>query len=172
MSCSLVHIIKMFSSLNSILQFPAAYVPLDPASPPLCNLRMINKCRLNYCLLQNELLNVGLLYYTILYYTSHYILLLILLFHNQQQFQSAFSNLLSLEIFVTLSSHRLTLIKIQSEQDTNIQMSDQRSSSAMTKDIQQSEPLAYVLHTSGTTGLPKIVKVPHRCIVPNITHLR
>ncbi|XP_042602054.1 beta-alanine-activating enzyme isoform X1 [Cyprinus carpio] len=128
-----------------ILQFPAAYVPLDPASPPLCNLRMINKCRLNYCLLQNELLN---------------------------QFQSAFSNLLSLEICVTLSSHRLTLIKIQSEQDTNIQMSDQRSSSAMTKDIQQSEPLAYVLHTSGTTGLPKIVKVPHRCIVPNITHLR
>uniref|UniRef100_A0A8C1YGA1 Beta-alanine-activating enzyme n=1 Tax=Cyprinus carpio TaxID=7962 RepID=A0A8C1YGA1_CYPCA len=128
-----------------ILQFPAAYVPLDPASPPLCNLRMINKCRLNYCLLQNELLN---------------------------QFQSAFSNLLSLEICVTLSSHRLTLIKIQSEQDTNIKMSDQRSSSAMTKDIQQSEPLAYVLHTSGTTGLPKIVKVPHRCIVPNITHLR
>uniref|UniRef100_A0A673NI29 Beta-alanine-activating enzyme n=1 Tax=Sinocyclocheilus rhinocerous TaxID=307959 RepID=A0A673NI29_9TELE len=128
-----------------ILQFPAAYVPLDPASPPLCNLRMINKCRLNYCLLQNELLN---------------------------QFQSAFSSLLSLEICVTLSSHRLTLIKIQSEQDANIQSSDQRSSSAMTKDIQQREPLAYVLHTSGTTGLPKIVKVPHRCIVPNITHLR
>uniref|UniRef100_A0A3B3S6E3 Aminoadipate-semialdehyde dehydrogenase n=1 Tax=Paramormyrops kingsleyae TaxID=1676925 RepID=A0A3B3S6E3_9TELE len=32
--------------------------------------------------------------------------------------------------------------------------------------------LAYVLHTSGTTGLPKAVKVPHQCIVPNITHLR
>lgn len=36
----------------------------------------------------------------------------------------------------------------------------------------QAEDLAYVLHTSGTTGLPKIVKVPHKCIVPNIVHLR
>jgi len=32
--------------------------------------------------------------------------------------------------------------------------------------------LAYVITTSGTTGLPKIVRVPHQCIVPNITHLR
>uniref|UniRef100_A0A3B5Q7J9 Aminoadipate-semialdehyde dehydrogenase n=1 Tax=Xiphophorus maculatus TaxID=8083 RepID=A0A3B5Q7J9_XIPMA len=32
--------------------------------------------------------------------------------------------------------------------------------------------LAYVLHTSGTTGPPKTVRVPHRCIVPNILHLR
>ncbi|CAI9553010.1 unnamed protein product, partial [Staurois parvus] len=31
--------------------------------------------------------------------------------------------------------------------------------------------LAYVLHTSGTTGKPKIVNVPHCCIVPNIHHL-
>lgn len=32
--------------------------------------------------------------------------------------------------------------------------------------------LAYVLHTSGTTGLPKIVRVPQMCILPNILHLR
>lgn len=32
--------------------------------------------------------------------------------------------------------------------------------------------LAYVLHTSGTTGIPKIVRVPHKCIVPNIQHLK
>uniref|UniRef100_UPI00358DE405 beta-alanine-activating enzyme isoform X2 n=1 Tax=Myxine glutinosa TaxID=7769 RepID=UPI00358DE405 len=32
--------------------------------------------------------------------------------------------------------------------------------------------LAYVLHTSGTTGVPKIVRVPHCCIVPNIIHLK
>lgn len=32
--------------------------------------------------------------------------------------------------------------------------------------------LAYVLHTSGTTGFPKTVRVPHRCILPNILHLR
>jgi len=32
--------------------------------------------------------------------------------------------------------------------------------------------LAYVITTSGTTGVPKIVRVPHQCIVPNIKHLR
>lgn len=32
--------------------------------------------------------------------------------------------------------------------------------------------LAYVMQTSGTTGEPKAVKVPHRCIVPNVTDLR
>lgn len=32
--------------------------------------------------------------------------------------------------------------------------------------------LAYVLHTSGTTGHPKIVRVPHKCILPNVLHLR
>ncbi|KAM6947890.1 LOW QUALITY PROTEIN: beta-alanine-activating enzyme-like [Lycodopsis pacificus] len=36
----------------------------------------------------------------------------------------------------------------------------------------ESDDLAYVLHTSGTTGLPKIVRVPHKCILPNILHLR
>nr|XP_054755985.1 beta-alanine-activating enzyme-like isoform X2 [Lytechinus pictus] len=34
-----------------------------------------------------------------------------------------------------------------------------------------SSPLAYALHTSGTTGRPKIVRVPHSCIVPNVLDL-
>lgn len=33
------------------------------------------------------------------------------------------------------------------------------------------ENLAYVMQTSGTTGSPKTVRVPHECIVPNITSL-
>ncbi|GFT10420.1 beta-alanine-activating enzyme [Nephila pilipes] len=32
--------------------------------------------------------------------------------------------------------------------------------------------LAYVIQTSGTTGKPKIVQVPHQCIVPNIVDLK
>lgn len=32
--------------------------------------------------------------------------------------------------------------------------------------------IAYVLNTSGTTGRPKMVQVPHCCIVPNIVDLR
>jgi long-subunit acyl-CoA synthetase (AMP-forming) len=32
--------------------------------------------------------------------------------------------------------------------------------------------MAYTVQTSGTTGYPKIVRVPHRCIVPNIQSLQ
>jgi non-ribosomal peptide synthetase component F len=32
--------------------------------------------------------------------------------------------------------------------------------------------IAYILSTSGTTGRPRVVKVPHCCIVPNIVDLR
>ena len=32
--------------------------------------------------------------------------------------------------------------------------------------------LAYCITTSGTTGKPKVVMVPHQCIVPNVLHLR
>jgi acyl-CoA synthetase len=27
------------------------------------------------------------------------------------------------------------------------------------------------MFTSGTTGLPKLVRVPHRCVLPNIRHI-
>lgn len=39
-------------------------------------------------------------------------------------------------------------------------------------DVREKHSLAYILHTSGTTGIPKIVRVPHKCIVPNILHLQ
>ena len=32
--------------------------------------------------------------------------------------------------------------------------------------------IAYVVHTSGSTGSPKVVRVPHSCIIPNIVDLR
>uniref|UniRef100_A0A669EAC6 Aminoadipate-semialdehyde dehydrogenase n=1 Tax=Oreochromis niloticus TaxID=8128 RepID=A0A669EAC6_ORENI len=46
------------------------------------------------------------------------------------------------------------------------------SGSAVQQDDAGCRELAYVLHTSGTTGFPKTVRVPHRCILPNILHLR
>ncbi|XP_046368705.2 beta-alanine-activating enzyme-like [Haliotis rufescens] len=36
----------------------------------------------------------------------------------------------------------------------------------------QASSLAYCITTSGTTSVPKVVRVPHSCIVPNIQHLR
>ena len=39
-------------------------------------------------------------------------------------------------------------------------------------DVRLKHGLAYVLHTSVTTGIPEIVRVPYACIVPNIQHVR
>lgn len=47
------------------------------------------------------------------------------------------------------------------------------SSSSVEDGCNQDEwRMAYTIQTSGTTGLPKIVRVPHRCIVPNIQSLQ
>ncbi|XP_058235150.1 beta-alanine-activating enzyme isoform X2 [Hemibagrus wyckioides] len=144
-----------------VLQVPAAYVPLDPVSPPLLTMRIMDRCPLKFCLIQSTLL---------------------------QQFQSAFSSLLSVEVFAVWSALQLTLVKLHKNPPTSPEASERRP----TEDnpplkLKQEEKqrlsaddggkedrageLAYVLHTSGTTGLPKIVKVPHKCIVPNIVHL-
>ncbi|KAK2863883.1 hypothetical protein Q7C36_003037 [Tachysurus vachellii] len=144
-----------------VLQVPAAYVPLDPLSPPLLTLRIMDRCHLKFCLIQSTLL---------------------------QQFQSAFSSLLSVEVFEVWTTLKLTLVKLHKNPQTlpvaserwatednlpfNTEQEENQGLSADDREKkEQAEELAYVLHTSGTTGLPKIVKVPHKCIVPNIVHL-
>ncbi|XP_026800246.3 beta-alanine-activating enzyme isoform X1 [Pangasianodon hypophthalmus] len=139
-----------------VLQVPAAYVPLNPGSPPLLTMRIMDRCHLKFCLIQSTLL---------------------------QQFQSAFSGLLSIEVFAAWSAHKLTLVKLHKNSLMSPEASNRRpmedNQTLKTEQEERQHPsadapgkeLAYVLHTSGTTGLPKIVKVPHKCIVPNIVHL-
>uniref|UniRef100_A0A6Q2YHI3 Carrier domain-containing protein n=1 Tax=Esox lucius TaxID=8010 RepID=A0A6Q2YHI3_ESOLU len=78
--------------------------------------------------------------------------------------------------------HNLTLVLIQRSsplalaQDGVTAQQDEQSvqlfAPAAVAESAHQGALAYVLHTSGTTGLPKTVRVPHKCIVPNIQHLR
>ncbi|KAM4628669.1 beta-alanine-activating enzyme [Polymixia lowei] len=142
--------------IMGILQLPAAYVPLDPDAPGLHSVRIMNQCDLKYCALQSDLF---------------------------EQFQRAFSKLITVEVCVVLSNFNLTIIQVQllsataqdleTEQKRTQRVDDADISPSVTntKDTGQGA-LAYVLHTSGTTGLPKIVRVPHKCIVPNILDLR
>uniref|UniRef100_A0A8C5K1H0 Carrier domain-containing protein n=1 Tax=Jaculus jaculus TaxID=51337 RepID=A0A8C5K1H0_JACJA len=50
--------------------------------------------------------------------------------------------------------------------------SEDRSTDEEHMAVRQKPGLAYVLHTSGTTGMPKVVRVPHACILPNVQHFR
>ncbi|XP_038563233.1 beta-alanine-activating enzyme [Micropterus salmoides] len=133
-----------------ILQSSAAYVPLDPEAPGLLSARVMNQCGLKYCAVKTDIL---------------------------QRLQAALVKQTSIEVCVVLPKFKLTLIRIkllpvtepkQGPDHTRARTAD----GAGLCEAAAHRDLAYVLHTSGTTGLPKIVRVPHKCILPNILHLR
>ncbi|XP_041791276.1 beta-alanine-activating enzyme isoform X2 [Chelmon rostratus] len=139
-----------------ILQSPAAYVPLDPEAPGLLSARVMNQCGLKFIAVKTDIL---------------------------QRFQAALGEHMSVEVCVALPKFKLTLVQIklppvaehkQGPKQSGAQTADGAAvcdAAAVLKEAGHRD-LAYVLHTSGTTGLPKIVRVPHMCILPNILHLR
>uniref|UniRef100_A0A3Q4AV41 Uncharacterized protein n=1 Tax=Mola mola TaxID=94237 RepID=A0A3Q4AV41_MOLML len=80
-----------------------------------------------------------------------------------QRFQTALDHHVSVEVCAVLPKFKLTVVQV-----TPAPLAEHRPGAAR----RDPADLAYVLHTSGTTGAPKIVRVPHRCILPNIRHLR
>ncbi|XP_022607126.1 acyl-CoA synthetase family member 4 [Seriola dumerili] len=127
-----------------ILQSPAAYVPLDPEAPGLLSARVMNRCGLKYCAVKTDLL---------------------------QRFQTAVVTHMSVEVCLVLSKFKLTVVRVELLPVAELGPDTQQTVAQLEKDSGNRD-LAYVLHTSGTTGLPKIVRVPHKCILPNILHLR
>ncbi|XP_070816876.1 beta-alanine-activating enzyme [Chaetodon trifascialis] len=130
-----------------ILQTPAAYVPLDPEAPGLLSARVMKQCGLKFCAVKTDSL---------------------------QRFQAALAEHVSVEVCVVLPKFKLTLIRIKLPAVAERKRAGGASlcdAAEVSKEAGRTD-LAYVLHTSGTTGLPKIVRVPHTCILPNIQHLR
>ncbi|XP_037325420.2 beta-alanine-activating enzyme isoform X2 [Pungitius pungitius] len=85
-----------------------------------------------------------------------------------QSFRAALVEHASVQVRAVLPKFRVTLVRVEllpvAEQPGPT--GGRRAGGAGLVD------LAYVMHTSGTTGDPKIVRVPHKCILPNILHLR
>lgn len=143
--------INVPSWILGILQVPAAYAPIDPDSPPSLSAYFMKKCNLKYILVEKKQIN---------------------------KFRSSHEALLN-HGTVTAEHNDLVLFRLHWKNvEVNLLLSDRKekhkseNSKEEHVDIIREHCLAYVLHTSGTTGTPKIVRVPHACILPNIQHFR
>ncbi|XP_071493008.1 beta-alanine-activating enzyme-like [Diadema antillarum] len=135
--------VQLPSWILGVLQLPAAFAPIDPRAPTAMNEYFIRKLNISILCVQVE-------------YLEHFINSL------GQSFDWAPCQECRQQPVTTQSGViqiRLLSIKHQQGPSTGTQPPC-------------STALAYALHTSGTTGKPKVVRVPHRCIVPNIQHLR
>ncbi|XP_066241659.1 beta-alanine-activating enzyme isoform X2 [Saccopteryx leptura] len=156
--------INIPSWILGILQVPAAYAPIDPDSPPALSVHFIKHCNLKYILVEKQQIT---------------------------KFKSSYETLLNYDTF-TVEHNDLVLFRLhwknvgvnfmlndRKEKYKKEQMANSTSSENSSEDkseehmdVRSKHCLAYVLHTSGTTGTPRIVRVPHACIVPNIQHFR
>uniref|UniRef100_F6W7A3 Beta-alanine-activating enzyme n=1 Tax=Ornithorhynchus anatinus TaxID=9258 RepID=F6W7A3_ORNAN len=156
--------IRLPSWILGILQVPAAYCPIDPDAPTVYSAYFMRKCNLKYVLVEAS---------------------------QVDKFQSSYASQWS-QHSIPGSHLGLTLFKLHwNGVDGHLPAREGKEECAEEKtrdagsfpngsggdpgaSVDAGAPgrLAYVLHTSGTTGVPKIVRVPHRCITPNIQHFR
>ncbi|XP_036057436.1 beta-alanine-activating enzyme isoform X2 [Onychomys torridus] len=147
--------INLPSWILGILQVPAAYAPIDPDSPPSQSAHFMKKCDLKYVLVEKKQVNK--------FKSSHETVL------NWDTVSVAHKDL------VLLALHWETGDRKEKD-EMRVRKTSRGSENSLGEkarlDVRQERCLAYVLHTSGTTGTPKIVRVPHACILPNVQHFR
>ncbi|NWT08974.1 ACSF4 enzyme, partial [Vireo altiloquus] len=159
--------INLPSWILGILRVPAAYLPIDPDAPPTISTYFMKKSNLQYILVENDKINKFRLSHPGWFYHSsstieHIGLTLFQMSSSNSDLSLQVDNVKSFKA-VDNSQPGYTICPDQTKVKT---------SEGGYMDAGQKDTLAYVLHTSGTTGIPKIVRVPHKCIVPNIQHLK
>ncbi|GCB60124.1 beta-alanine-activating enzyme [Scyliorhinus torazame] len=164
--------VNLPSCILGILQIGAAFCPIDPEGSPRLSAYFIRMCKLKYVLIQADMI---------------------------QKFRTSLSTWLHIEVEYDVTVLNIVLVKIQWQvtnmdylpseprNENNITSSkigglregrleaaeeDNKNNAPINVDCQRHGFMAYILQTSGTTGTPKIVRVPHQCIVPNILHLK
>ncbi|NXS89959.1 ACSF4 enzyme, partial [Erpornis zantholeuca] len=159
--------INLPSWILGILQVPAAYSPIDPDAPPTVSTYFVKKSNLQYILVENDQINKFRMSYPGWFCQSSSAIEHI----GLTLFQMSSSNTdLSLQVD-NLESFK-AVDNLQPGYTICPDQTKAKTSDGGYMDAGQKDTLAYVLHTSGTTGIPKIVRVPHKCIVPNIQHLK
>ncbi|XP_069833752.1 beta-alanine-activating enzyme isoform X2 [Dendropsophus ebraccatus] len=147
--------INVPSWILGILRVPAAYSPIDPDTPSPFASSLIQRCKIQFMLVEKDKIEV------------------FKLLPGWTEKDSSTVQHLHVTLFEAV---RNDTIDSESKNDVNRNsgyggcMESLQNEECI--DVRDRHCLAYVLHTSGTTGTPKIVSVPHCCIVPNILHLR
>ncbi|XP_070804842.1 beta-alanine-activating enzyme [Pituophis catenifer annectens] len=152
--------INLPSWILGLLQVPAAYSPIDPDALPSLSISFMKKCGFQYVLVEEDKVDKFTITYGHLY-SQHSLQMRrigLILFQRHSVVQ--------LTKYVNADSESSVVRSICKEQQHDV------GAPKDLLDVREKHSLAYVLHTSGTTGLPKIVRVPHKCIVPNILHFR
>ncbi|XP_059778929.1 beta-alanine-activating enzyme isoform X3 [Balaenoptera ricei] len=158
--------INLPSWILGILQVPAAYAPIDPDSPPALSIHFMKKCNLKYILVEKQQINkFKSSYETLLNYDMFTVE------HNDLVLFRLHWKNVEVSLMLNNSIRRETYEKEKMTESMNSENSSEEKAEEH-MDVRLKHCLAYVLHTSGTTGIPKIVRVPHACIVPNIQHFR
>ncbi|XP_029333196.1 beta-alanine-activating enzyme-like [Mus caroli] len=154
--------INLPSWILGILQIPTAYAPIDPDSPPSLSTYFMKKCDLKYVLIEKQQLSK--------FKSSHETVL------NYDTVSVEHKDLALFRLYwedggvSTVLSDRTDQHKVTDGEDRV--SAESRTPEKEHMDMRHDGCLAYVLHTSGTTGTPKTVRVPHACILPNIQHFR
>lgn len=160
--------INLPSWILGILQVPAAYSPIDPDALPILSAAFIKRCNFQYVLVdKNKVDEFAVTHGFLFCHDSLEIEELGLIL-----FQRKCSNLNRNPKRESAADNDNESSSLRNDWEAPILDQHDRKPSHEFLDVRQKHSLAYILHTSGTTGIPKIVRVPHKCIVPNILHLR
>ncbi|XP_060102373.1 beta-alanine-activating enzyme [Heteronotia binoei] len=159
--------INLPSWIIGILQVPAAYSPIDPDALPTLSTYVMKKCNFKYVLVEKDKLDKFKITFGHLFCHKFLEIQNIGLILFQRSSSRIDGNLL-----IDRENDNSERPAVTSCWEENTPDQNETKQSKELLDARKKYSLAYVLHTSGTTGIPKIVRVPHRCIVPNILHLR
>ncbi|NWQ70771.1 ACSF4 enzyme, partial [Neopipo cinnamomea] len=163
--------INLPSWILGILQVPAAYSPVDPDAPPTLSTYFMKKTSLQYILVENDKINKFRMSHD--GYFSHDSSTMECIGLTLFQMSSSNTDLNSqVDDMKSKCEPFKAVVNSQPEYTICPDQTKVKTSEGGSMDVGQKDTLAYVLHTSGTTGIPKIVRVPHKCIVPNIQHLK
>ncbi|XP_030347157.1 beta-alanine-activating enzyme isoform X2 [Strigops habroptila] len=163
--------INLPSWILGILQVPAAYSPIDPDAPPMLSTYFMKKSNLQYVLVENDKINKFRMSHVS--YFNHNSSTIEHIGLTLFQMSSSNTGLNSQVDNVTSKCEpSKAMANLQPGYTIHPDQTEVKTSEGTYMDVGQKRSLAYVLHTSGTTGIPKIVRVPHKCIVPNIQHLK